>query len=201
MGLKLIIPAGIGSPSTPAEPITLEEAQNHIRVSADITSDDSLIEALITSARMFAENHTNRVCLTQTWELVLDAFPVGILELPKAPLQSVSSITYIDSNGAQQTLAASAYKVDAVTNPGRIAPAYGTVWPVTRNEANAVTITFIAGYGDQAANVPAPIRQAMLLMIAHLYDNRAAVEVGGDFYKLPLGVEALLAQYRVIRWE
>jgi len=201
MGLKLITAPGIGSPSTPTEPITLEEARAHIHAFTDVTEEDTLIEALITAARAFAENYTNRVFLTQTWELVLDAFPSGILELPKAPLQSVTSIIYIDNDGTEQTLAASAYKQDTVTDPGRIAPAYGTIWPSTRSEPNAVTIQFNAGYGDQAANVPQPIRQAMLLMIAHLYDNRAAVETGGDFYRLPLGVDALLAQYRVLRWD
>jgi len=200
--LKLIIPPGIGSPTTgPAEPLTLEDARAHIRAYSDVTAEDSLIESLITAARAYAENFTNRVLLTQTWDLVLDAFPAGILELPQAPLQSIDSVLYIDSDGAEQTLAASAYKVDAVTDPGRVAPAYGALWPMTRAEPNAVTIRFVAGYGDAAAAVPMPIKQAMLLMVGHLYQNREAVQAEGDFYRLPLGVEALLSPYRVLRWD
>lgn len=201
MGLKLIIPPGIGSPSTPAEPVTLEEARTHIRGYTGITTEDDLLQSLITAARVYCETITNRVLLTQTWDMVLDAFPPGIMELPKPPLISVESVKHIDNNGTEQTLAPSAYKVDAVTDPGRIAPAYGTVWPVTRSEPNAVTIRFIAGYGELAATVPMPIRQAMLLMIGHLFENREAVQAEGNFYRLPLGPEALLSPYRVLRWD
>jgi uncharacterized phiE125 gp8 family phage protein len=131
---------------------------------------------------------------------VLDAFPAGILELPKPPLQSIEEVVYIDSNGVEQTLAASAYKVDALTDPGRIAPAYGEVWPTTRAEPNAVRIRFVAGFGDSSSAVPAPIKQAILLLVGHLFENREAVQSAGDFYRLPLGAEALLSPYRVIRW-
>lgn len=203
MGLKLIIAPGIGSPTLgPAEPLLLAAMITHLREFSSIPSDaQTQIEGLITAAREYAENFCSRAFLTQTWDLVLDAFPAGVLELPKAPLQSIESVKYIDSDGAEQTLAASAYKVDAVTDPGRIAPAYGTIWPVTRAEPNAVTIRFIAGYGDAAESVPQAIKHAITLMVGHLYANREAVQSEGDFYRLPLGVEALLSPYRTVRWD
>lgn len=188
MGLKLIT-----APSV--EPITLEEARQHLRVTS--TSEDALILALVTTARLHAEEISERAFVTQTWDYSLDAFPAGIFELPKAPLQSVTSVTYLDTDGASQTLDSSLYKVDAVSDPGRIAPAYGEVWPSTRDEPNAVTVRFVAGYGLAAA-VPRPLKQAMLLILGHLYMNREDT-VEGNVYALPAGSRALLSTYRVFR--
>lgn len=189
MGLKLVT-----APSV--EPVTLAEAKAHVR--ATDTAEDALISALIVAARSFAEDFTGRAFVTQTWDWALDEFPLYLAELPKAPLQSVTSVSYIDTNGATQTLGASLYKVDALTDPGRMAPAYGEVWPSTRSEPNAVTVRFVAGYGLAAA-VPQPIKQAMLLLVGQQYEHREVTEEG-SWSRLPYAVDALLGLYRVIRW-
>lgn len=189
MGLKLITAPAV-------EPVTLAEAKAQLRKTT--ADEDALISSLIVAARNFAEAYTGRAFITQTWDYVLDAFPCGLFELPKGPLQSVSSVKYLDSAGVEQTLAAAGYKVDALTDPGRIAPAYGQSWPTTRSEPNAVTVRFVAGYGDASA-VPQAIKEALLLLISHLFENREAV-AEGNFSALPLGFEPMLAFYRVIRW-
>lgn len=197
MGLKLISGPGIGSPSD-TEPVSLAEALAHLRI--DSGDEDALISSLVTAARTYAENYCNRAFITQVWDLVLDAFPRDILELPKAPLQDIEEVVYIDHAGAEQTLAASQYKVDTITDPGRIAPAYGEAWPVTRGEPNAVRIRFSAGYGGVATAVPAPIKHAILLLVAHLFENREAAR-DGAWSRLPFGVDALLSPYRILRWD
>src|SRR5690606_26519144 len=103
---------------------------------------------------------------TQTLELVLDAFPRTVINVPLPPLQTVDSIAYIDPDGQTQTLDPQTYDVDAVG--GRVAPAYGEAFPATRAVQNAVTVRFTAGY----TSVPEPIRAAMLLIIGDLYANR-----------------------------
>lgn len=81
------------------EPITLEEAKSHLRV--DIEDDDNLILNLITAARQKAESILKRALITQTWIYYPDDFPdKDYIELPMPPLQSVSSVTYTDYNGA-----------------------------------------------------------------------------------------------------
>lgn len=179
------------------EPISLAEAKVHLNVTT--ADDDALISTLILQARQYAENFTNRAFITQTWELRLDMFTPWTLTIPMSPLVSVSSIQYIDGSGVTQTLASSEYTVDAKSEPGRITPAYGKNWPVTRYEMNAVTITFIAGYGA-AADVPAPIKAAIKLIVAEMYKEREATIAGTIIAEVPLGVKTFLMPYVVTEY-
>ena len=190
-GLSLITAPAI-------EPLTLQEAKAHLRVTA--SDDDSLILALITAVRQSLEGRfgeLQRALITQTWDWFLDCFPASSarpLDVPMPPLQSVTSITYTDTDGASQTWSAAKYTVDARSLIGRVMPAYNETYPETRDVMNAVTVRFVAGFGATAADVPAPIRHAMLLQIAHLYDNRDTHMIGGSVEQLP-AVRNLLAPY------
>lgn len=144
--------------------------------SVNSTADPDLTR-LIVAARVSAERITRRALVTQTWDLFLDAFPGWELGVPKPPLQSVSSISYVDTNGTAQTLASDQYLVDIKGEPGRITPAYGLTWPSTRAQNNAVTVRFVAGYGAAGA-VPDGIKNWMLLRIRQLYDNRGPTIAG-----------------------
>jgi uncharacterized phiE125 gp8 family phage protein len=172
------------------EPISLETARLHLKV--DDVSDNDLITSLITVSRRWCETRIGQRLITSTNVLRLDAFPAWHIELPYPPLIAVSSIAYIDASGSSQTLSASLYKVDANSKPGRITPSWGNVWPTTRDEMDAVTITYTAGYGAAAVNVPETIRQAMLLLIGHLYENRSATAEEA-LKEVPMAVEALLS--------
>lgn len=117
--------------------------------------------------------------------------------LPYSPLQSIDSITYVDVDGVTQTLRPSAYKVDSVSEPARILPAYGTAFPTTRNEINAVQIMLTAGWSS-VAQVPAPIKSWMFLRLGAMYENRESdiILQRGTVNSLPY-VDQLLAPYRV----
>ncbi|MBO6542295.1 MAG: hypothetical protein JJ939_12065 [Alphaproteobacteria bacterium] len=138
-----------------------------------------------------------RALITQTWEYKIGAFPLQDcpINIPLPPLQSVSSIQYVDEAGSTQTLATSEYTV-LTGERGAVVPSYAKSWPSTRSVPRAVTITFVCGYGDDPADVPGPIRSAALLMIGDLYDAREAQSVGNQVYKNP-AVDALLSPYRV----
>ena len=179
------------------EPLTLEEAKAHLRVQN--AAGDALIGRLIKAARHWAETYTARALITQTWELGLDRFPVGEIEVPRPPLKSVESITYIDSVGGTQVLAAGKYRVDADSEPGRITPVQGGAWPTTRAVTTAVTVRFTAGYGAAGSHVPEDIRQAMLLLVGSFYEHREDIVVGETAVRLPRGAEALLNPYRMVR--
>jgi uncharacterized phiE125 gp8 family phage protein len=178
-------------------PITLAEAKAHCAV--DHSDHDTLISSLIAAAVQHLDGrrgYLGRCLLTQSWEYRVHAFPqCGVIELPLPPLQNVTSVKYIDDAGAEQTLAADQYVVDAATYNGQVRRAYDVVWPVARLEAYAVRITFVAGFGDAAA-VPQPIKNAMLMMIGHLYANREAVAPGG-MVEVPLAARWLLGPYRL----
>lgn len=140
-----------------AEPITLTEARLHCRI--DSAAEDSLLQTWITAAREEAEVWTERTIPAQTWKLFLDRFPgydgrtpfgesleARRIRLPRPPLVSVSSITYVDTAGDVQTLSSSLYLASTNREPGTIEPAYGQIWPTSRYQADAVRIQFVAGW-------------------------------------------------------
>ena len=180
------------------EPITLSAAKGHLNVTIDM--DDALIRSLITAARQQVESFLCRSLVTQTWELRLDCFPSSgnAVELPLPPVASVTSVSYVDSDGATQTWAAEEYQVDSKSAPGRLIPAYGYSYPSTRSQFDAVTITFVTGYGS-GADVPQVIKQAMLLLIGEMYENREETVVGTIASKMPMTAERLLWPHRVIK--
>jgi uncharacterized phiE125 gp8 family phage protein len=182
------------------EPLTLLEAKAQCKV--DSTDEDALIQTLIVAARGFVESFTHRALITQTWDLKLDAFPnwLAPITLPMPPVQSVTSISYIDMAGATQTWSPSLYETDLPAGPnagyGRILPAYQQIYPVTRLVMNAVTVRFVAGYGA-LKDVPAEIKAAMKLLIGNWWFNREAGQiVRGSVEVLPFGVEALLWPFK-----
>jgi len=183
------------------EPVTLTEAKNHLRV--DLSDDDSLISALIVAAREHAEAITRRAFITQTLKLSMDAFPAnnGPIYVPMPPLQSVNSLKYFDTDGMEQTLTEGTdFLVDNESEPGRITPAPDTGWPATQNRPNAVSVEFVAGFGD-ASKVPQGIKQAILLMVGHWYENREAVTMqGNNAGELPMAVDSLLMMHRIWRF-
>lgn len=126
-----------------AEPIHLDEAKGHLLVTG--TDQDALISNLITAARSDCEDFTGRQLVLATYDLYLDYFPDEI-EIPHAPLVSVTSISYEDTAGTTQTVTSSDYVVDTVSEPGIITLAYGESWPSTYAEANAIRVRYVAGY-------------------------------------------------------
>ena len=176
------------------EPVSLEDAKSHLRI--DHTDEDDQIEAWIVAARERAQDVTHRQFMTATWEESYDAFP-GIFYVPLPPLQSVTSIIYTDTDGNSQTLASSKYTVDTASEPGRVSPAFGEVWPQTRDVMNAVVLKFKAGYGA-ASSVPEKFRQAIKMSVTHWYLNRESVIVGASVAELPEAVAALLGSDRIL---
>jgi len=178
------------------EPITLTQAKVHLRVDDD--SSDDLITALIVAARQYAEKYTNRAFITQTLRAYFDNF-TPVIRLPRPLLQSVTSVKYIDTNGTEQTVSSSLYKVDVASQPSRVVPVFGEVWPSARYEINAVYVEYVAGYGVAAA-VPDDIKQAMYLHIGHMFENREETTPVA-ITELPMAYSALLSTYRLPSFE
>jgi uncharacterized phiE125 gp8 family phage protein len=197
------------------EPVSLDEAKAHLRVSTSDTDD--LISIYIRAAREYCEGpygFLGRALVTQTWRLTLDEFPAGSgfsasswcsqgeIQIPLPPLQSVTSVAYDDANSVEQIVSPALYFVDTVSQPGWLLPVNAS-WPTPLNAANSVRITFVAGYPastdsppDLAANVPFNVKAAMLLMIGNMFENREDA-VAGIINALPFGAEALLRPHRI----
>ena len=175
--------------------MSLAEAKLHLRV--DVDDDDALISSIITAARQAAETVTGRQLMTARWKLVLDAFPACAILVAKCPVQSVTSIQYLDMNGSSLTMPAADYVVDTAYEPARITPIFGKTWPSTLPQIGAVTVTFEAGYGS-ASNVPEGIKSWIKLRVGSLYAHREEMSIlmRGRIDPLPF-VDGLLDPYRV----
>lgn len=140
------------------------------------TTLDPLIARFITTARQLAEIELGRYLITQTVDGYFDDFPGGDRRVYLPPLQSVTSITYVDLDGTTQTLANTEYLVNDKSTPCWIEEAYSKMWPAVRQQANAVRVRFVAGYGAAAA-VPACIKDWMLFKINTMWETRTTFTI------------------------
>lgn len=185
MSLKLITPAT-------ALPLVLADVKLYLKVDHD--AEDALITSLIEAATQNCEHILQRSIMPQTWELVLDAFPAGDLELFKLPVASITSVKYV-LNEAEQTLAADQYVLDGEQDQRAWLLSVND-WPSTDDVANAVRVRYVAGYAD-TASVPAPIKHWLMLTVADYYHHRGTMTLnpvsnfGRNFY------DGLLDRFRV----
>lgn len=174
-------------------PITLAEAKVQCRISD--TSEDALVATLINAAREYIENTTGIVCGTATKVLLYNAF-TDRLPIYRAPVASVTSVSYTAADGTETTLASNQYRMRERHGVVTLQPAYGITWPATEVIDGAVTVTVSAGYASNAAT-PDAIRTAALMLVAHWYDNREPVVIGSTANTVPFGVDALLTPYQL----
>lgn len=169
-----------------AEPVSTDELRLQRRI--DSGHEDELLDLMIAGARRRVEGFTHRRLVTQDVALRLSGLCPPI-RLPVAPVQSVVSVTYLDTAGASQVLAADQYRLDLSAHPARLIPATDAIWPLVLAEPDTVTVTLRVGYGLAAA-VPADLRMAVLHLAAWMHrhrDDGDGLPDGG----LPRAVEAL----------
>jgi len=198
------------------EPIDLLDAYDHLRIFHDSngSDDDAWLSAQIPAAREYCERELGCALAARTLELATNAFPAILdLQLPFGPVRSVTSITYravetdsngdtvLDSNGdavvETRTVDAATYELDNFVTPNRLVLAYGKSWPSDALDTiNSVKVRYVVGYVPEAesngyAILPRAARSAMLLMLAHLYENREATGPN-TLASIPHGVMAWL---------
>lgn len=153
-----------------AEPVSVDDVKLSARVDAE-TFDDQLALLLIPAIRAEAEHRLGRRLITQTVELVLDAFPSGEIDLRLPSVQSVTSIKYLDTAGAEQTVINTDYSLDTAASPARVLLDTDAAWPATADVPNAVRVRYVVGYGDDDASVPANIRLWITAHVVQALDN------------------------------
>lgn len=191
-----------------AEAVSLQEAKDHCRI--DGSDEDGIISAWITAARQYCEDITARQIVTATYKMTMDRFPYssggwrslesyaagggGAIIIPRAPLQSVSAITYVDTTGATTTVSATNYIVDIERQPARVTPAYGLFWPLARVQAGAVIVSFVAGKITPFTTVAATDVCAAL---GRTYSNGDILRIFNSGGALPAGLAAATDYYVV----
>lgn len=172
-----------------ASPVTLAEVKQRLRI--DTADEDGLLARYIQGAiaRIDGPAGIGYALSEQTWRLSLDHFP-SVIKLPGAPVQSVTSVKYIDAAGTEQTMAPADYRVDVAGEPARITPVFGGSWPSPRDVTGAVTVDYVLG-GDP----PDDLIDAVCLLVGHRYENREAVGMN-NAAEIPMGFKSIVAEYR-----
>lgn len=196
-------------------PMRIEYAKRHIRTLSN--AEDVLIAAWINAAAQFFEEQTGRQLITATRELWLDRFPCEVvypfgtitgrrIELPYPPLQSVTSVQYVSSDGTVQDFTdggspeSNLWTAKTPAGPyaerGWIEPTYGASWPIAREESGAVRIRYVCGYGDTDSDVPDLVIGALAFLVGNFDQNRSAEAFRTGFGELPMNIEAILQPFK-----
>ena len=173
-----------------AEPITLDEAKQHLRVVG--ADEDALITRLIVAARQMVEQRTQRAIVVRTQSVAFDTFP-QVAELPWPPFVSITQIGYVDLGGVWQTVPLTNYNINTYVEPARMVMASGITWPQHAQQEAAVVISYEAGYAVPAG-IPVPLIQWMLLAIGAMYEHREQIVAGVTVESLPEDFMGLLWQ-------
>lgn len=176
--------------------VTLEEAKEHLQITGN--DEDGYIYALTKAATQYfdvPDGLINRALITQTWKVSVSKAENNCIYLPVTPIQSVSSIDYYDTDDVSQSLTVGDFWLIANSGKAYITPKNGVSWPSTSTRADAISVTFVAGYGDDESDVPDLIRQAVLLTVRHWFDNRSATS---DYAirEVPMAIESIVNIYR-----
>ena len=194
------------------EPLSLQEVKDYLRV--EDTTDERILQAMIETARRFAEEHMGRSLMSQTINQFIDGYdeledPLfegfkkgpfltyykNYITLARPPVISVSSVSTYNDSDTETTYAASKYYLDNVREPARIVLRNGETFPTSLRVANAIKIVYVSGYSSPFS-IPEPIRLGMLQHIAHLYEHR------GDMYNAvayPPSLHKLYSPYVVMK--
>lgn len=176
------------------EPISTAEAKAQLGI--DGADFDALLAIYIKAARQHVESYTGLALITQTRLLRASAF-ADLARLPAAPIASVASVEYLDTDGAEQTLPADVYEAVLVGLEPEVRLKVGQSWPVGRAVRDAIRVSAVCGFGATGAAVPEPIRLAMLLLAGDFLANREDTNVGNIVTPMPNGVRTLLTDYRL----
>lgn len=176
--------------------VLVQEAAEHAKIEgATLTAERGYIELLIRAAIKYLENQRDETLTETEYEYYLEEFPSDSewVEPPRYPLRSVTSITYTDEDGATQTLSTDVYDVDTKRRPGRIFLKFDQSWPSTREIPQAVKVTFKSGYGPLSQDVPAHLKLALFMIVAHWYENREPVAIGfSAALEIPFALRSLI---------
>ena len=159
------------------EPLSLDDARSFLRV--ENGDDDPLIAALIVSARMHVEGQGKTALISQDWR----------------PLKALKAARVYDCHGQPQTIDTHAFVPDRGASTLAFMP---WTMPVPGRIAAGIELDVTVGFGDAAADLPEPLRQAIRLLVAHWYENRGLVAAADKSTVLPSTVAALISSYRVL---
>lgn len=191
------------------EPVSTTEAKAQLRIHADDTTYDTEITRKLAAARQWVERRYGIAIITQTRKQTQDQFPCdgkwSAVKLLYPPVQSITTFSYTDSEGTTQTLVAGTN----YSSTGLMTPTVGaqdivipelypiSFWPTIKSVPGAVSITYVAGFGNDGTYVPQPVKEAILMVLAHFFEQRQAEITGESIAKFEMDVDRVMSAYEV----
>lgn len=177
--------------------VTVATAKAHLRVDDD--DSDTYISSLVEVASDVVGEMAGKALINQTWQLQLGMTSGrSRVYLPNAPVSSITSISYFDTDDQSQSEDTANYTLTGDNDAAWLMPTGTGVWPSMKDRPDALTITYVAGYGTSPDKVPANLRHAALMLVGHWYENREAANHPAALVKeIPFSVQALIDQSRV----
>ena len=200
-----------------SEPVSLADLKVSLRITN--TAEDTLLAQYITDAREIVERYTSRKLITQTltgyasschgesgewWEgyrMGHSRILSGVMEhieLDNGPVQSITSVATVDTDNTESAYASTNYYLDNYDDDmmPRIVFNDDADAPTSLRLRDSWKVVYVAGYGDNASDVPADIRRALTMLAGYLWANRGAC--GGDKDCVSgCGAMSMLDRYRI----
>lgn len=174
------------------EPVSPSEMRAYLRL--DDGAEDDLVVALVKAARLSVEAASGRVLVESRWRIARDGWPEsGLVPLPASPLIAVERVRVVDRDGQAADVPADLYEADGLSDPPRVI--VDPLAPEPGRARQGILIEVRAGYGATPESVPAPLRQAVRLLVARWFESRGDADPG----PLPPDVWALVAPFRRMR--
>lgn len=174
--------------------LTTAEAKAHLEY-AD-SDRDTYIAALVSAATELLDGPHGMIGKAigeQTWTFSIRAAPSGEIDIPVFPVKALEAVTYYDAANVSQVINVNQFRLVANEDYAFLEPVAGFVWPAVYDRADAITFTVQLGM----AEVPAGVKQAAMLMVAHWFENREAVVTGTISKPIEFAVESLVNRWRV----
>lgn len=191
------------------EPVSTTEAKAQLRIHTDDTTYDTEITRKLAAARQWIERRFGISIISQTRKQIQDRFPCdgswSSVKLLYPPVQSITTFSYTDSEGVTQTLVAGTN----YSSTGLMTPTLGaqdiiipqlypiSFWPTIKSVPGAVSITYVAGFGADGTYVPQPVKEAVLMVLAHFFEQRQAEITGESIAKFEMDVDRVMSGYEV----
>lgn len=193
--MKALTPTLITPPSE--SPVSVYDAKSNCRI--ETTDEDPLITSLIAASTSYVEGYSGilgRALITQTWAQSFSRFPADrCIRVPLLPIQSITTIKYYDADDVEQTFDSAKYRLLTDKLGAYVELKDSESWPSTKSRGDAMTVTYVAGYGNKGSDVPPAIRQAILMMVGHFYENRE-LSAPITISEVPFAADALLVPFR-----
>lgn len=208
---------GLSRTAQNPEPLAIELAslKDFLGIEPADTSSDALLSYLARSSQSFLRHLLGIEFINSTYVVTYDCVPQksdvwwdGVregaisdlyseqryLECPASPLVSITSINFYGTDGTPNLVDTSIYFAETQSNPGRAVLNFGKVWPtIILRPAAGIEITFVAGYGTTASDVPFDLQQAVIAMTAYLFEHRGTCEVSDAYRKS--GAQSMTGAY------